>query len=176
MLSHTFGVFNRALVRNAFAFDQTPDQLIAPPGSIVTSTVTLNSFDEVAPLTFTLSAQSAWNVTLTPAQVSLKPCESRPITITVHIPPDGCARCLSADDHHCQLRLGRRVTSTVLSAKAPASVLLVEDDRWYPVDGAYRSALAPTACLTMCGACPRSWLGPEPVAPIGRSAEAGIRR
>ena len=44
VLSRTFGVFDRAPVRNAFALDHTPDRLIAPPGSITTSTAHADQF------------------------------------------------------------------------------------------------------------------------------------
>jgi uncharacterized repeat protein (TIGR01451 family) len=164
VLSRTFGTFNRSLQRNVFAFDPTPDRLIAPPGSLVTDVVTLNNFDEVAPLTFTLSAQSAWNVTLAPAQFSLKPCESRPITITVRIPV-GAMRDASQPVTITASTIGLPVTSTVLLAKAPASVLLVQDDRWYPVDAPYRSALAANGIPYDLWRVPTSWAGPEPAAP-----------
>ncbi len=49
------------------------------------------------------------------------------------------------------------VASTVLLAKAPASVLLVDDDRWYPVDGAYRSALAANGVSYDVWRVPTSW-------------------
>jgi len=164
VLSRTFGVFDRAPVQNVFAFDQTPDQLIGPPGSIVTTTIELTSFDEVSPLTFTLSTQSAWNVTLTPARLSLKSCASQPITITVQIPPDA-ARNASQPVTITASAIGVPMTSTVLLAKAPASVLLVQDDRWYPVDAPYRSALAANGVSYDVWRVPTGWAGPEPAVP-----------
>jgi len=166
VLSRTFGVFDRALVRNVFAFDQTPDQLIAPPGSIATDTVALTNFDEVSPVTFTLAAQSAWMNTLTPGQVSLKPCESRPITVTVRIPPDA-ARAVAQPITITARSIAQPglATSTVRIAKAPASVLIVEDDRWYEMGSAYRSALAANGISYDVWRVPTGWSGPEPAAP-----------
>ena len=68
------------------AFDQTPDQLIAPAGSNATSTLTLYNLDEVTPVTFALKADSAWPASITPTLAKLKPCESRTITVTTQIP------------------------------------------------------------------------------------------
>ncbi len=166
VLARTFAVFARPAVRNTFGFGQTPNLLIAPPGSLITNMITLTNFDEVSPLTFTLAAQSAWNVRLTPQQVSVKSCESQPITYTVRIPP-GIVRDASQSITITAQSVAPSgfVTSTVLLAKAPASVLLVDDDRWYPVDGAYRSALAANGISYDVWRVPTSWPGPEPAAP-----------
>jgi hypothetical protein len=166
VLSRTFDLFARPLQQNFFAFDPTPDQLIAPPGSIITRSVMLNSFDEVAPLTFTLSAQSAWAVSVTPPQLSLKSCASRPVTITVHIPPGSPRDATQPITLTAQsATTPNLVTSTVLIAKAPASVLLVQDDRWYSVDAAYRSALSANGVSYDPWRVPTSWVGPDPAAP-----------
>ncbi len=166
VLSRTFSVLGRAPVRNVFALDLTSDRLIAPPGSITTSMLMLTSFDEVSPLTFTLSAYSAWNATVTPTQVSLQSCASRAITITVRIPPD------TARDVSRPITITARsmaapslAASAVLSVKAPASVLVVDDDRWYPVDGAYRSALAANGVSFDVWPVATSWAGFEPAIP-----------
>ncbi len=166
VLSRTFGIFDRALVRNVFAFEQTPDQLIASPGTMITGVVTLMSFDEVAPLTFTLSAQSAWTATMTPTQVALRSCESRPITLTVQIPVDAARDFSQPITITAQSILTPSlVISSVLVAKAPASVLLVQDDRWYPVDAPYRSALAANGVSYDVWRVPTGWAGPEPATP-----------
>ncbi len=55
--------------------------------------------------------------------------------------------------------------ASVLTAKAPASVLLVDDDRWYPVDAAYRSALAANGISFDVWRVPTSWAGFEPSTP-----------
>jgi hypothetical protein len=166
VLSRTFDLFARPLQRNVFAFDPTPDQLIAPLGSLITTTVLLNNFDEVAPLTFTLAVQSAWQVSVTPPQLSLKSCESRPITVTVRIPADAARDATRPITLTAQsVTTPSFFTSTVLIAKAPASVLLVQDDRWYPVDEAYRSALSTNGISHDLWRVPTSWAGPDPAAP-----------
>jgi hypothetical protein len=126
----------------------------------------LNSFDEVAPLTFTLSAQSAWDVSVTPSQLPLKSCETRPVTITVRIPSDAARDAAQPITLTAQsITTPGLVTSTTLIAKAPASVLLVQDDRWYPVDAAYRSALTANRVSYDLWRVPTGWSGPEPAAP-----------
>jgi hypothetical protein len=166
VLSRTFGIFERPLQQNVFAFDPSPDQLIAPPGSIITQTVMLNSFDEVAPLTLTVAVQSAWQVSVTPPQLSLKSCEARPVTITVRIPPEAARDATQSITLTAQaVTTPSLITSTGLIVKAPASVLLVNDDRWYPVDAAYRSALSANGISYDLWRVPMNWAGFEPAAP-----------
>jgi hypothetical protein len=143
-----------------------PDPLIAPPGALITSALTLTSFDEVSPLTFTLSAQGAWNVSVTPLQVSVKSCDSQPITLTARIPLDARRSASQPITITAQsVATPSLVTTTVLLAKAPASVLLVEDDRWYEMGGAYQAALEANRISYDVWRVPTSWSGPEPAAP-----------
>jgi subtilisin family serine protease len=168
VLSRTFSLFARPAQRAVFSLDQTPDQLIAPPGSIITQTVMLNSFDEVAPLTFTLSTQSAWEASVTPAQLTLPACASRPVTVTVRIPPEAARHATQAITLTAQAATTPSLAaSSVLIAKAPASVLLVQDDRWYPVDEPYRSALSANGVSYDLWRVPTGWAGFEPAAPSG---------
>jgi hypothetical protein len=166
VLSRTFDLFARPVQREVFAFDPAPDQLIAPPGSLVTTTLMLNSFDEVAPLTLTLSTQSAWEASVTPAQLVLNSCEARPVTVTVRIPAETARHATQAITLTAQsVTTPSLSTSSVLIAKAPASVLLVQDDRWYPVDGPYRSALSANGVSYDLWRVPTGWAGFEPAAP-----------
>jgi hypothetical protein len=175
VLSRTFGIFGRSLVRNAIEFDQPPDRLIASPGAIAAHTLTLANLDEVSPLTFTLSVQSAWHAVVTPTLAPLPSCASQPITLTVRIPSDA-----TRDAAQAVTITARSVASpslaisTVLLAEAPASVLLVDDDRWYPVDAAYRSALAANGVSYDVWRVPTSWSVPNRLPAADRLA--GIRR
>jgi hypothetical protein len=166
VLSRTFGLFDRPLQRNVFAFDQTADQLIAAPGELITSVITLTNYDEVAPLTLALSAQSGWDVTLTPPQLSLQSCESHPITLTVRIPPEAPRNASQFVTVTAQVTAQPAlVTSTVRSIKAPASILVVDDDRWYEVGGAYEAALAANGVSYDVWRVPTAWIGGEAATP-----------
>ncbi len=166
VMSRVFGVFDRAPQRQVSALEPTPDQLIAPAGSSATATLTLYNLDEVTPVTFALRADSAWPASITPTLTKLNPCESRTITMTTRIPIN-----LARDATQPVTITARPIdspgpnASSVLMAKAPASVLLVDDDRWYPVDGAYRSALAVNGISFDVWRVPTDWAGFEPNAP-----------
>jgi uncharacterized repeat protein (TIGR01451 family) len=166
VLARTFGVFDRALQRHAAALDPAPDQLIAPAGSNATSTLTLYNFDEVMPVTFALNADSAWPASITPTLTKLNPCESRTITVTTQIPINlarAAAQPVTITAH--PIDSAGPDAFSVLTAKAPASVLLVDDDRWIPVDGAYRSALTANGISFDVWRVPTDWAGFEPSAP-----------
>jgi hypothetical protein len=164
VLSRTFEIFERAPIRNTFTLDHTPDQLIGPPGTSVTGTLTLANFDETSPHTFTLSTESAWAVSLTTEQLTLPACEARTITLTVRIPPDA-ARDATQPVTVTASAPGLPAISTVIRAKAPAGLLLVQDDRWYEVDAPYRSALAANDLSFDVWRVPTSWSGPEAPVP-----------
>jgi uncharacterized repeat protein (TIGR01451 family) len=166
VLSRTFSLFDRAPQHHVLAFDQTPDQLIAPAGSSAISLLTVYNLDEVAPVTVTLNADSAWSTSITPTLITLRSCESRAITITTQIPLDvfrDAAQPVTITAHPIG-SLSPDV-SNVLTAKAPASVLLVDDDRWYPVDAAYRSALTANGLTFDVWRVPVNWAGFEPSTP-----------
>ena len=166
VLSRTFGLFDRAPHRQAVALDQPSDQLIAPAGSNATSTLTLYNFDEVTPVTFALKADSAWPASITPTLAKLNPCESRTITVTTQIPINiarAATQPVTITAHPIDSPGPNAIS--VLTAKAPASVLLVNDDRWIPVDGAYRSALAANGISFDVWRVPTDWAGFEPSAP-----------
>ncbi len=55
--------------------------------------------------------------------------------------------------------------SATLNVKAPGAVLLVDDDRWYAVDAAYRAALDANHVPYDVWRVPTSWSGFEPSAP-----------
>ncbi len=55
--------------------------------------------------------------------------------------------------------------TTTLLVKAPGAVLLVEDDRWYSVEAAYRAALEANAVPYDVWRVPTNWAGFEPSAP-----------
>lgn len=166
VLSRTFNVFARAPQRQVFALDPTPDQLIAPAGTTATSTLTLYNLDEVTPVTFALSSNSAWSTAVTPALAQLKPCESRTITVTAQIPAKVSLDAIEPVTITTRLLDSPgSSTASVLTAKSPASVLLVEDDRWYLVGSNYESALTANGISFDVWRVPIDWAGIEPSAP-----------
>jgi hypothetical protein len=164
VLSRSFDFFAEPPVQDSFVFDRAPDQLIAPAGSLVTGTLDLYNLDETAPFTFTVEARSAWPASVTPPSFQLSSCGQRSLTVTVQIPtgtPFGTTQPVTLTVQPA----GGTAISITLIAKAPGSVLLVKDDRWYDVDAPYRSALDANRVSYDVWRVPASWAGPEPSTP-----------
>lgn len=117
---------------------------IAPPGETVTHTFRLRNMGEVGTgdqIRVELS-DAEWPTTLLRPTVDVRPCATTTVDVRVDIPSNATwnavdvltitARSVNAPD------LSQVLTMT---SKAPAPVLLVDDDRWYDQAPAYASAL-----------------------------------
>ncbi|HZY43734.1 MAG TPA: S8 family serine peptidase [Anaerolineae bacterium] len=167
VMSRTFAYFNSPRVRFNYALDQITDPVIGSAGSVVSASIDLHNLDEVAPTTtFSISVSSAWPASITPTLTTINTCDQREITLTVHIPITA-----SIDTRQMVTITAHPVISPVLSVsstlivKAPASVLLVDDDRWYPVDLSYRDALNANNISYDLWRVPTSWAGIDPAVP-----------
>ena len=143
VLSTTLASFARPLVAHEYVLDHAPEPIVGPPGSLITGVVKLHNLDEVATsTTFALSVDGAWPATISPTLAIIKSCETQPVTVTVTLPANA-----AIDEHHLITITATPIdapawaVSTPLTFKTPGSVLLVNDDRWYFVDGPYRAAL-----------------------------------
>ncbi|HQE93050.1 MAG TPA: S8 family serine peptidase [Anaerolineae bacterium] len=113
------------------------------PGEAVTYTLRLRHTGyggHTTPVTLTVRSD-AWPAAVTPAAVTLAACESLTLTVVVTIPAES------------EINVGNALTVTAASpflatetglnlrVKTPAPVLLVDDDRWYPMEERYMSVL-----------------------------------
>jgi subtilisin family serine protease len=163
VLSSTFGYFDSPRVQFNYALDQVAEPLISAPGGVVSTSIDLHNLDEVAPTTlFSISVSSAWPASITPTVAALTSCMQRAITLTVDIPVTASidARQMVTITAHPIVSPALSVSSALL-VKAPASVLLVDDDRWYPVDQPYRDALSANHTSYDLWRVPTSWSGPD---------------
>lgn len=167
VLSRTFGYFDSPRSQFNYALDRISDPLINPAGGVVSASIDLHNLDEVAPTTtFSISISSAWPASITPTVMTLNTCTQSPISLTVDIPSTA-----SIDAKQLVTITARAIVSPALSVsatllvKAPASVLLADDDRWYPVDQAYRAALSANNISYDFWRVPTSWAGTDPAAP-----------
>ncbi|MFQ5576250.1 MAG: S8 family serine peptidase, partial [Anaerolineae bacterium] len=113
---------------------------VGPPGTTVTHTVRIFNRAESGPAdtyTITLGAHN-WPTTPFSTAVTLEPCRSADITITVDIPSVAGwdARDVLTVTVQPTLSPTARLIVTRTS-KAPAPVLLVDDDRWYEYDAEF---------------------------------------
>ncbi len=122
----------------------SPTSQVGKAGTVISFTARVRNSAELGlPLAYTTSLRSAaWTASVSPTQFVLSPCATIPLTIHVNIPA-GLERDvynpITLTVHPLALpTLSRVITFT---AKTPAPVLLVDDDRWHNVESAYTQSL-----------------------------------
>ena len=118
---------------------------IGQPGQTVTHVVQVrNTGDGGATETFNLRlANGVWPAELSQTSVTLAPCASTQVTITVSIPRDAGNNANDRLEFTSEANGSPSVRATLaLSSKTPASILLVDDDRFVNREGDYMDALA----------------------------------
>ena len=144
ILARSLDWFQAGPVVDAFAATPGSETLAGAVGGLITHTLRLRNLAEVGPVdTYTLSLSGQqWTTTLLSTTVTLAPCASAVVEMVVAVPATA-----GWDDQDT-------VTLTVLAAnlpgttavisrtsKAPAPMLLVDDDRWYDYGPQFRQAL-----------------------------------
>ncbi len=117
--------------------------LIDLPGQAVTHTMRLRHTGYgglTTPVTLTLDS-AAWPATLTPATTMLSACNTLTLTVVVTIPAEIGVNVSNALTVTATSPFLTTPTTITLNVKTPAPVLLVDDDRWYPMEERYISAL-----------------------------------
>lgn len=116
----------------------------APPGTTVTHTLKLRHVGQAGTVdAASLSLVGAdWATELSQPELTLSPCTSATVVVSVTIP------ITAGWDERDVLTVTARsslspslVQTAVLTTKAPAPLLLVDDDRWYEQREVYRSAV-----------------------------------
>ncbi len=126
------------------ALEYESETRIAPPGATLTHTLRVRHVGQAGPPdTLTVALEPGiWMAALTPTHFTLEPCESRYVTVTLSIPPEAGINVRDQTTVTLSSALVPTPTVALLTAKTPAAVLLVKDDRWYPMEDYYRQALA----------------------------------
>lgn len=117
---------------------------IGLPGETVTHTLRLRhtGYGGLAtPVTLTLES-AAWPAALTPPTATLAACDSVTLTVVVTIPAETGINVSNMLTVTAASPFLATETAITLRAKTPAPVLLVDDDRWYPMEERYTTALA----------------------------------
>ncbi len=117
------------------------------PGHVVTHTLRLRhtGFGGLAaPVTLTVDS-AAWPATLTPPTAILSACESITLTAVITLPAEVGINVSNALTVTAASPFLTTPTTITLNVKTPAPVLLVDDDRWYPMEERYTSALTARA-------------------------------
>ncbi len=132
----------QAVGLEATAVSATP--LVGPPGSVITHWVRVRNTGEVGSGdAASLALEGAdWPTTILTPTFSLAPCQAITVPIRVAIP----ATATWDQANRFTLTVRSAVSPALrlalpLMSKAPAPVLLVDDDRWYPQEKVYQGAL-----------------------------------
>ncbi|HHJ06951.1 MAG TPA: hypothetical protein ENK24_05585, partial [Anaerolineae bacterium] len=130
--------------RQSSGFSATPlaQTQVGNFGETVTHTFRLYNQAELgAPRQVTLALNShSWTVDFPYSAITLSPCQSATLTFTVHVPPD--ADWNAQDVLTVSAQSGAESAVITRISKAPAPVLLVDDDRWYDYEDKFLQALA----------------------------------
>ncbi|MGC9399453.1 MAG: S8 family serine peptidase [Anaerolineae bacterium] len=116
---------------------------IGLPGEQVTHTFRVRHIGSAGPpdhLHVELTGNQ-WPASVTPSEMTLAPCESQYVTVTTTIPPDAGVNESDFIQVKVHSSLLEEPITTTLWTKTPAPILLVDDDRWYPMEGRYIQAL-----------------------------------
>ncbi|MBE2219980.1 MAG: S8 family serine peptidase [Anaerolineae bacterium] len=143
------------ILAQSFAYFDTPRQQVgllwrpeaidelAPPGEALVYPIQMQHLSELITDTYSLRIDdSLWPVSLNTTKVTLGPCKSNLITVTVQVPAnlprdldhDFLVTAVSQKDPSVQVSLP-------VHHKTPGNILLVDDDRWYNQEEIYRAAL-----------------------------------
>jgi uncharacterized repeat protein (TIGR01451 family) len=118
---------------------------IGPPGSVVTHALRVRNVGQ-APSADTVGITldgTSWATQLSSASLSLASCTSATVVLTVTVPFSAGWDARDVVTLSARSSLSpTRVETAVLTTKAPAPILLVDDDRWYDQEDKYQAALA----------------------------------
>ena len=124
---------------------QTRPSQIAPPGETITHLLRLRNTGETEPTdTYDLILESTkgWNHALSDDSFVLPSCQTATLTLTVQIPPTAGWDETETITITARSRSDSSITATtVVIAKTPAPILLVDDDRWHDQQARYTAAL-----------------------------------
>jgi len=117
---------------------------ISPPGTVVTHPVRVRHLGQAGPtdvISLTLTG-AAWDTELSRTTLALSPCASDTILLTVTIPLTAGWDARDVVTLTARSSLSPTVAPTaVFTTKAPAPIMLVDDDRFYEQREKYRAAL-----------------------------------
>jgi len=125
----------------------TAPTLVGPPGATVTHVVTLRHIAYAGVTeTVQLSIRGAtWETRVLSEHVDLPPCTTVAVTVPVTIPADAGVNVTDVAVLEATLGALPEPVTLTLTTKTPAPVLLVVDDRWYPMQDYYAEALSAAA-------------------------------
>ena len=134
------------LTRGLTVANVTDPVLIARPGERVSHVVRVHHIGSAGVTdTVSLSVQGdEWPTMVVPKEIELPPCTSALFTVTVALPPDAAVNAIDVMTLEVKSTQVPVPLTISVTTKTPAPVLLVDDDRWYPVQDLYTEAMSAT--------------------------------
>ncbi len=123
---------------------QTAPTLVAQPGGVVTHSLRLRNLGEAgAGDVFDIEVEGdAWRTTVLTSTIDLGPCATGQAGVRVEIPTDATWNTFDALTVTARSSVDPGLSQTlIVTSKAPAPVLLVDDDRWFDQEAAYEEVL-----------------------------------
>lgn len=138
------------------------DSLVGDFGQTVTHTLHIRNRAEVGSAqVFTLTSTGfAWPTSIITDSVTLEPCQSAQTALAVQVP--ATAAWAASDSVTITAQSATLNATATRETRAPAPVLLVDDDRWYNVEQHYRDALDANGIPYDEWQVPWSFSGPPP--------------
>ncbi len=168
IISRSIGWFTGPPSSAGVELTPTDASLVGNFGQPVTHTLRIRNIAETGDVeTFNLTPDGfAWPTAILTPSVSLSPCTSATVALTVQVP---VAAAWAATDS--VTLTAQSATRPGLSAaarretRAPAPLLLVDDDRWYNVEDHYENALAANGIPYDVWQVPWNFSGSVPLSP-----------
>ncbi len=120
-----------------------PKPLVGTAGTVLSHTLYLKNIGQAGmPATIQIETLgNRWPTRVLPAQTVLSPCHTFTVTVLVTVPTAVKINETDVVTLVFHSNLADDVVTTTLYSKTPAPVLLVDDDRWYPMEERYEAAL-----------------------------------
>jgi subtilisin family serine protease len=141
------------------------EALVGDFGQTITHTVRVRNLAEIGDTAaFTITpADFGWPTSIITEHLMLDPCASAQVGFTVQVP--AAVAWAASDVVTVTARSATGMATATRETRAPAPVLLVDDDRWYNVEDHYRAALTANGILYDEWQVPWSFSGGQPPSP-----------
>ncbi len=132
------------LTKGLRIIDPQGDSLVGSPGKQIVYRLKLEHIGYaggVDPVSFSVESE-AWPARVRSAELSLLPCSPQTITLIIDVPSDAGVHEFNEVVLRTSSQLVPDGPAITLTAKTPAPILVVDDDRWYPMEYFYTSTLS----------------------------------
>lgn len=143
LIQSSFDYFDSPRITQGARWEEKPVNAFALPGDEFVYTVTVRNMSETITDTFAVHVSSeAWPTTVVTPTLTLGPCGEGETAVRITVPPDA-----AQDSFHTvtvtavSSQTSAATRPLTMTHKTPGQILLVDDDRWYDAEDAYKTQL-----------------------------------